>query len=348
VPSRVRSGAAVWAGWTALALFFAVSNSLTYLSTGRPANWSLSIRRSLLEWWLWALLTPIIVWLARRFPLDRPWPWRNLAMHAATGAVLSFFKTTADRVVFAWMTGMWMYLLVSTLALQLFVYCAIVAAAHGVVYFRKSRERDHLAARLADARVQLMSMQLQPHFLFNTLNTIAELVHDSPDVADYMITGLSDLLRKTLDLGPSQEIPLDAELDLLGRYLDIQKARFGERLRVTITTDDGARRALVPVLLLQPLVENAIRHGLAERLASGRIDISAAHDGSQLVITVTDDGAGAATDAGSAREGVGLGNTRARLDALYGPAHRLRLSSAPNRGTRVALEIPFKLAEAAS
>ena len=344
----VRNWVAVWCGWTALALFFAVSASLTYLSTGRAANWALSIRRSLVEWWLWALLTPIVVWLARRYPLDRRWPWRHVLIHAAAGMALALVKAAVERAMFAWLTGVWTYWLVSTLALQFFVYLAIVAAAHSVVYYERSRERDHLAARLADVRLQLLSMQLQPHFLFNTLNTIAELVHGDPDAADYMITGLSDLLRRTLELGPTQEIPLDAELDLLNRYLDIQKVRFGDRLRVTIAVDDDARIASVPVLLLQPLVENAIRHGLAERVSSGRIDIAARRDGARLVVTVTDDGPGRATHVASAHERVGLGNTRARLEALYGVQHRLELTNAPERGARVSLEIPFRTAQVAT
>jgi signal transduction histidine kinase len=345
---RVRIWLAIWGGWTALALFFAVSASLTYLSTGRPGNWALSIRRSLLEWWLWALLTPIVVALARRYPIDRRWPWRAVLIHAGAGTVLAFVKMSAERAIFAWLTGVWTYWLVSTLALQFFVYCAIVAAAHSVVYYERSRERDQLAARLGDVRLQLLSMQLQPHFLFNTLNTIAELVHGDPDAADYMITGLSDLLRRTLELGPTQEIPLDAELDLLDRYLNIQKARFGDRLRVAIAVEDGARMASVPVLLFQPLVENAIRHGLAERVSSGQIDVSARLDGSHLVITVTDDGRGTGTQDAWSQERVGLGNTRARLEALYGSEHRLDLANAPGRGVRVTLEIPFRAAPVAS
>jgi hypothetical protein len=341
---RVRDWLAIWCGWTALALFFAVSASLTYLSTGRPGNWALSISRSLLEWWLWALLTPVAVWLARRYPFDWRSPWRHLAIHAAAGAALSAIKTAVERAMFAWFTGIWTYWLVSTFALQFFIYCAIVAAAHGVVYYERSRERDHLATRLADARLQLLSMQLQPHFLFNTLNTIAELVHGDPDAADYMITGLSDLLRRTLEIGPAQEISLDAELELLGRYLDIQKARFGDRLSVTIAVEDDARPAAVPVLLFQPLVENAIRHGLAERVLSGRIDIAIRRDGARLFITVTDDGSGAGAHMASTPERVGLGNTRARLEALYGSQHRLELADAPERGTRVSMEIPFRVA----
>ena len=240
---RLRTWGAVWLAWTALALFFAVSASLTYRSTGRPANWTLSIERSLIEWWLWALFTPLVAWLARRFSLDRARIWRNASVHLGAGIVIAFFKMSAERAAFAWLTGIWMYWLVSTLALQFSIYCAIVAAAHGLIYFERSRERDHLEARLAEARLQLLSMQLQPHFLFNTLNTIAELVHDDADAADRMITGLSDLLRRTLELGPTQEIALGAELELLEQYLDIQRARFGDRLQVTFAVGDETRRA---------------------------------------------------------------------------------------------------------
>jgi signal transduction histidine kinase len=332
----------VWCGWTALALFFAISASLTYRSTGRPASWFLSIARSLSEWWLWALLTPVVVWLARRFPLDRQWRWRNAALHVAAGAALAGVQSAAARALFAWLTGMWMYWLVSTFALEFFVYAAIVAAAHGVTYYRRSREREQIEARLAETRLQLLSMQLQPHFLFNTLNTIAELVHHDPDAADYMIAGLSDLLRRSLDLGSTQEIPLDVELDLLSRYLDIQKARFGDRLQVHTTVDADARGAIVPVLLLQPIVENAIRHGLAERLASGRIDIAIGRVRDKLRISVTDDGPGATRRPSAQKERLGLGNTRARLEALYGTEHHLELTDAPSRGARVSLEIPYR------
>jgi two-component system LytT family sensor kinase len=344
MPGGLRRWLAAWGGYTALALFFAVSASLTYRSTGRAANWTLSIERSLIDWWLWALFTPAIVWLARRFPLDRSQIVRHLAALVAAGFVIAVAKTVAERAVFAWVTGMWMYWLVSTLALQFAIYGAIVAAAHTVMYYERSRERDQLEARLADARLQLLGMQLQPHFLFNTLNTIAELVHDDADTADRMITGLSDLLRRTLELGPTQEIALDAELALLEQYLDIQRARFGERLRITFTISDDSRRASVPVLLLQPLVENAIRHGLGERLSAGHITIAAQRNAGRLVVTVSDDGLGPAVNTPHTRERVGLGNTRARLEALYGSNQRLDLSTAASQGACVTLEIPFKLA----
>ena len=258
-------------------------------------------------------------------------------------------KTAAERIVFAWLTGFWTYFLLSTIALQLFVYSAIVLATHGAEYYRRSREREQLEARLAETRLQLLSVQLQPHFLFNTLNTIAEMVHHDADKADYMITSLSDLLRRALDLGSTQEIPLEEELALLARYLDIQRARFGERLQLTCEVADDVRRAAVPVLLLQPLVENAIHHGLSARATAGRIDIDARRTrrpGS--TITVSDDGRGVSGDALAGRERFGLGNTRARLEALYGREQRLELTNGPNGGALVSLELPLRPTEPAA
>ncbi len=339
----LRRWLAVWSGWTVLALFFAVSTSLTYRSTGRPANWRLTLERALSEWWLWALLTPLVVFLARRYPLDRAWPWRHAAIHVAAGTGIAVAKTVAERAIFALLTGFWTYLLISTLALQLFVYSAIVVATHGLEYYRRSREREQLEIRLADTRLQLLTLQLQPHFLFNTLNTIAEMVHDDADKADSMITSLSDLLRRALALGATQEIPLEHELDLLSRYLDIQRARFGDRLRVTYRVADEVRQSAVPVLLLQPLVENAIHHGLAARANAGGIAIDARRSGSTLIITVTDDGPGVNGEALAGRERVGLGNTRARLAALYGDQQRLDLTNAPEGGARLSLEMPLRL-----
>jgi hypothetical protein len=337
---RARAWLAIWIGWTALALFFAASTSLTYRSTGRPANWSLTIQRALSEWWLWALLTPVVVWLARRFPLHGRHRLRHAAIHLASGAAIAIVKTAADRMTFGLLTGFWPYWLASTLALQFALYFAVAAAAHGAEYYRRSREREHLEAQLADTRLQMLNMQLQPHFLFNTLNTIAEMVHEDPDKADAMIGGLSDLLRRTLDLNHTLAIPLADEIELVSRYVDIQRTRFGDRLQVRMSIAPEAREVRVPPLLLQPLVENAIHHGLAARLDAGRIDISAGVNGSILRLTVTDDGSGEAAEVIAGAERIGLGNTRARLEALYGTRARLELAPAEGRGVRVTIEIP--------
>ena len=334
-----RAWLAIFGGWTALAVFYAVSTSLTYRSTGRPGNWSLTFRRSLSEWWLWALLTPVIAWLARRYPLSGPRLWRNVAVHLVAAAIVAFFKTMADRAVFAWLTGFRTYILLSTVALHFSLYFAILAAAHGFEYYRRSREREQLEARLAETRLQLLGMQLQPHFLFNTLNTISELVHDDPDSADRMIAGLSELLRKTLDLGEAQEVTLDEELRVLALYLDIQRIRFGERLQVQVDAADSARAVRVPAVLLQPLVENSIRHGLSASTSAGRIQIRALRSVERLTIDIIDDGE---TIAAEPRKGLGLQNVRARLDALYGSAAALELKPAPTRGTHVRIVIPVR------
>jgi signal transduction histidine kinase len=336
----LRGWITIWAGWTALALLFAVSTSLTYVSTGRPANWSLTISRALSEWWLWAVLTPAVFALARQFPLAGARRWRHLALHLLAGTALAAAKTVVDRALFAWISGFWIYLLASTLALQFVVYAVIVAAAHGLEYYRRSREREQLEKRVTEMRLQLLNMQLQPHFLFNTLNTIAELVHHDADTADRMITGLSDLLRGALDLGTQQVIALEKEVELLRLYVDIQQARFGERLQVSIIVDEDVRAAMVPALLLQPLVENAIRHGLAKRVAAGRIAVHARRTGGEVRIDVANDGPEGPPEDGALSERVGLGITRARLEALYGAAHRLTLSRTDG-GARVSIQIPF-------
>jgi two-component system, LytTR family, sensor kinase len=342
---RIVAWAWVWAGWTALALFFALSTSLTYRSTGRAANWSINIGRALSEWWLWALLTPLVVWLARRFPLHGPSWRRSLGVHLVTGTAIAMAKTAADRVAFALLTGFWLYWLFTTLALQFVVYGAVVAAAHGREYYRRSRDREQLERTLAETRLQLLNMQLQPHFLFNTLNTIAELVHEDADAADRMITSLSELLRRTLELGASQEIPLSAELALLDTYLDIQRTRFGERLDVRVDVDEEVHDARVPILLLQPIVENAIRHGLAPGIGSGVVEITARRSGPSIVIEVTDEGLGVPAFGARGRAGIGLGNTRERLDALYAGSSSLDLSNAAGRGARVTVRLPFRAVE---
>jgi two-component system, LytTR family, sensor kinase len=343
MPPRIRTWLIVWAGWTALAVFLAVSASLTYYSVGQSANWSLSLKRSLAEWWLWALLTPAVAWLAARWPLHGARRLRRGLGHLAVGTIVAIGKTIVDRVIFGWLFGVWPYLLFSTIALQLCVYLAIVAAAHMVEYYRRSRERDQLEARLAEARLQLLNMQLQPHFLFNTLNTIAELVHGDADTADRMITDLSELLRRTMDMGTTPDVTLATELELLSLYLSLQRARFGERLRVSMAIDDDARSARVPMLLLQPIVENAVRHGLARHVNAGAVNIAANRAGSDLVVEVTDDGPGVIDD--GIHEGIGLANTRARLEALYPRAAHLTLSNADGGGARVSVRLPFRVKE---
>ncbi|HEX2780007.1 MAG TPA: histidine kinase [Gemmatimonadaceae bacterium] len=212
---------------------------------------------------------------------------------------------------------------------------------HG--YLLETRERARAQDQLAEAQLHSLRLQLQPHFLFNTLNTITALIGSEPRAAERMVSGLSELLRASLRLADEQEVPLARELDHLKLYVDIQQTRFGDRLDVDLDVDPSVRSALVPSLLLQPLVENAIRHGISPRAAGGHIRVRASRDADELQLEVKDDGVGASTRDGAVqREGVGLTNTRERLRRLHGGRHRFAYESRPGSGFAVRIALPFR------
>ena len=203
-----------------------------------------------------------------------------------------------------------------------------------------ARESEQLQARLDQARLQALRLQLQPHFLFNTLNTITALVHRDPPSAERMVNGLSELLRFSLGTAGEHEVRLDRELEVLRHYLDIQLVRFSDRLSVAFDIDPAARDAMVPSLLLQPFVENAIKHGIAPRVAAGHLHITVRKNADRLSLEVRDDGVGH-RGGPPLSEGVGLSNARARLDSLYGAQHRLEAGPQPSGGFAVNIELPF-------
>jgi two-component sensor histidine kinase len=212
---------------------------------------------------------------------------------------------------------------------------------HG--YLLETRERARAQDQLAEAQLHSLRLQLHPHFLFNTLNTITALIGPEPRAAERMVSGLSELLRASLRLADEQEVPLARELDHLRLYVDIQQTRFGDRLDVAMEVDPAVRSALVPSLLLQPLVENAIRHGISPRAAGGRISVRASRQADELQLEVKDDGVGATTrDGALPREGVGLTNTRERLRRLHGGRHRFMYESRPGSGFAVRIALPFR------
>jgi LytS/YehU family sensor histidine kinase len=224
------------------------------------------------------------------------------------------------------------------------IYWIIVSIAHALTWYRRSQERERsalqLEARLADARLEALRMQLHPHFLFNTLNAISTLVHRDPHAADEMIGNLSELLRATLDT-TAQEIPLHQELHFLDQYLEIQQLRFGDRLQVEKEIDATALEVKVPTLILQPLVENAIRHGIEPQTGQGKLRITAACDGQTLRLRVCDNGP-AAKPAAEGKAGIGLANTRSRLKELYGQSASLTLTTGSDGGFVAAIDIPCR------
>jgi two-component system LytT family sensor kinase len=239
-------------------------------------------------------------------------------------------------------------LLPNNLHTNVLMYAAIVAAAHGLAYYQRYRDRElratHLEARLAQTQLQVLRMQLQPHFLFNTLHSISALVHEDPEGADRMLAQLADLLRMTLSADAAQEVALRQELDFLDRYLEIEKTRLADRLRIRRVIAPETLDARVPHLILQPLVENAIRYGVAPRADGGSIEVRTARRDGALRMEVWDDGPGMKSSK-SPENGIGLGlaNTRARIAQLYGPAASLELASTPTGGFVAVLTIPFRL-----
>jgi two-component system, LytTR family, sensor kinase len=343
------------------AILSVVSSALALqftLASGKPATyWRSIVVLNCGYWFLWALFTPAIVWLSQHFRLERQGLLLAVLVHLPGVALFSFAHIAAMGALQWWLAASagrsfsW-WLEVKRSALQNFdwemmTYWAIAGLSHAVLYYRASRDRElrasQLETRLIEAQMATLQQQLQPHFLFNTLNTITALIATEPRAAERMVAGLSELLRASLRLADEQEVPLARELDHLRLYVDIQQTRFGDRLAVAMDVDPAVRGALVPSLLLQPLVENAIRHGITPRASGGRISVRASRDADELRLEVRDDGVGAATHDGVlAREGVGLTNTRERLRRLHGARHRFAYESRVGSGFSVRIAVPFR------
>jgi hypothetical protein len=338
---RLATALLIWSGWTALAVFFALTASLTYVSQGRPPVWGLSLQSSLGQWWIWAVLTPVVWWLATRWPLRRGHLLTRVPLHLVMGLGVAFVKVKAEGWVRQWLFGVNPYLLINNLALQLLIYWALVGAAQALDAYGRSRQQAaEIQTRLGRAQLELLRAQLQPHFLFNALNVIAELVHEDPDRADRMIGRLSELLRSTLEASDRPVVTLDEEIGIVESYVRLQEARFGDRLAVRIDIAPDCRAALVPHFLLQPIVENAIHHGVAPKAGGGRIHIAAARIPGGLEVRVEDDGVGVA---GEARPGIGIANTRGRLASLYGPAASFALTSREGGGAVATVIVPWSV-----
>jgi two-component system, LytTR family, sensor kinase len=349
-------------GWTALwSLVGLAIASEIYLSSnflGRSVTWGEAISDSLEDWYVYGILSLAVVSLARRFPPELGSRWAAASVHLLAAILFSLayiFVRTLVGEVDGWLTGepasfseIFHPLLVRTFPFNLLVYGVILSVSHALDYYRKYHERTvqtlELGKHLTEARLQALLHQLKPHFLFNTLNGIASLMHTDVDAADRMLVRLSELLRITMSHTGAPKTTLREEVAFLERYLDIEKIRFRNRLDVVISVDDDAIDAQVPSLILQPMVENAMRHGVEPHARMGLVELRGARSGENLVLTVADNGSGIPSE-GIKREGIGVANTRARLLELYGARQKFELVNRAEGGLCVRITIPFSTSD---
>ncbi len=340
------------AAWSVVGLFNTQQLYAALALSGRPLGWVQLFVLIAPGMALWAVLTPPIMHLAARFPLA----WKTVPLHFCAALIAGVLDASLYHLIDPWVNpngtrpwvaGFFRYLQINTIS-----YFGVAVFTLVLQYATLLRERmvaaAELKAQLTTAHLRALQGQLRPHFLFNTLNTIAELVHRDPDAADHMITRLGGLLRRSFDAGGEQEVSLASELEFLRDYSEIVCARFQGRIAITTTIDPEALRARVPSLLLQPLVENAVRHGLEPRAEGGTVEIVARRRLDLLEVEVRDDGCGLpredATGQSVWREGVGLRNTGDRLRHRYGTDHRFSVRPRVTGGTIVAIQIPFVVA----
>ena len=366
------------AGYAVFASLVSVSYTAVYgLSrwTLRPdttAIFPFLVLINLFTWVGYVMWTPAIFWLGRRFRFDRQHWLVALPVHVAASLIITSLHLALVGGFRFYLQGLrggdpdLSYTIAEaffrTVDLELPVYWAIIGLQHAVDYYRQARARELRAARLevrlVQSQLQALQQQLHPHFLFNTLHAISTLVHRDPDKADAMIEKLSDLLRITLRKVGVQEVELAEELEYLRAYLDIEQVHFGPRLMINYRIDVAALDALVPTLIMQPLVENAIRHGLEPQVRGGSLTIEAQigapatrtvrrgveADGDTLWLRVRDNGVGFAKGQHQ-RDGVGLANTRSRLDRLYGEQAALTIRENPGGGVLVDIYLPLRRAQ---
>ena len=355
-----------WLPWGLLVLactLFGYFDALgSYAASPRSQEWMRILGWDLTNWYLWILLAPFAIRFGRRFRIDRSNWHRRLLAHIpaslAFAIVHSVLLLCIGFTSFYHIDGLRLFLLrryfvlISDFLVGMVIYGMILALVHALDYYRQYREGElrasQLEAQLARAQLQALKMQLHPHFLFNTLHSISALQMQDIWAAQKMTARLGDFLRLTLENVGAQEVTLKEEMEFLKCYLDIEHVRLGHRLTVNIQVAPETLDAQVPNLILQPVVENAIRHGIAPQVSPGRIDIIAKRDHERLQVQIKDNGPGLAMKgdcAGLYNKGLGLVNTRARLDQLYGADYRFDLANAPEGGTVVTLDIPFNTNE---
>jgi len=354
-----RVWAAAFAAATVLGGLFAAQEVSQRVVRDQPAAVLESLARGFLPWYAWALLAPAVVVLCERLPIRAERLWRTLPLHAVAGAAAAAVHAAIVLLPTAWLNGeravgvpLWVsyqFILVNRAVPPFVNFWFLVAVIHAVLYQRRLRDRElaaaRLAGRLSEAELLALKSQLQPHFLFNTLNAVAAYVRDEPEVAEAMLARLSALLRLVLESSGQQEVAFERELEAARHYLAIHEVRFGGRLSVGFDVDPELEGMLVPAMLLQPIVENAVVHGVAAVPGPGRVDVGARRRDGRLFLCVRNHSEGRVLPSRTRGTGLGLANTRARLQQLYGTAQRLELVTGEH-GATVELEIPLRPAPA--
>jgi signal transduction histidine kinase len=361
--ARKRAGSmlVLFGAWTVPAVISAGQTYLFLQNEGTPLSFGRSLAIQLPLWWFWAIATPAIAWLLRRWPLERGRLGTALTVHVSAAVVAAVGHSALLAQVYRsmvtprageaiqsyvfWFKG---YIRVR-FQFELLTYVLVLLGLLAVTWYRQLREREvtatRLQAQLSDAELRALKMQLHPHFLFNTLHAISVLIRENPTSAQRTVTLLGDLLRSTLATAGIQVVTLREELTFLRRYLEIEEIRFQDRLTVRFEIDPTLEDALVPNLILQPLVENAVRHAVEPRPDPGTVVVRARSRGEVLELAVLDDGPGAEAVITPRGNGIGLSTTRARLEGLYGAAGALRLEPRPEGGLAVLVRIPLRTAK---
>ncbi|HEU0185282.1 MAG TPA: histidine kinase [Blastocatellia bacterium] len=347
--------AVIFLCWTGFALFFTSQSYMFQARSAGTIEWKGPLFNWLLGSYTWFVFTPLILKLSNSFPLQRGKLLRSVGTHLLAAPVFNILTIIIFVIARGGITGPLpgaraLYesarsFFVAEFHGGILLYWAIICISQAIDYYRRYRDRELLASnletRLVEARLNALRMQLHPHFLFNALNSVSVLMRKDVDAADRMLIRLSGLLRVTLAGTEAHEIKLRHELEILERYLEIEQIRFQDRLTVRMQVDQSALDGLVPQLFFQPLVENAIRHGIADREIGGTIDVRAERQNDMLHLQVRDNGPGLDISRGNLTEGVGLSNTRARLEYLYGAGSRFEVCGAEEGGLIVTAAFPF-------
>jgi len=338
--------------FTGLAIYFLLSRAMVLISKGLPVDWPSQLLDTS-GWFIWAGITPIILKLSAKYPLNRKHFVKHFTIHFfACG--LSWFFATVAMISVRWAANLGQIsfsqlfsagFVRSPFSFDILCYGTIMAVESSVRYYRRVERNKiksaKLSSQLGRARLQALKMQLHPHFLFNALNSLSELMQEDPAAAEQMIENLEKFLQLTMKSNHVLEIPFEEELEFLKCYLAIEHVRFQNRLNIKMDIEPQILKVPVPNLVLQPLVENAIRHGIAPRKTAGQIEIKASRKNGMLIVSIQDNGPGLnRSQRKDFQSGLGLSNTRERLTQLYGNDHRFEMINAPEGGLIVMLEIP--------